>query len=493
MKKSWINIALTTVLIIVTTVAFVKIFDLKLNQNGDNIYYFSLAKSLAQGHGYVDGFSPEVSPHTHFPPGYPFLMSLLMRTGLDSMQDMKILNGVFLVLSVVLCFFIFLHLTKRKWLSFFIALLVALNANLLGWTTIMMSEIPYMFWTSLAILLFLKAFAYEKISDLRIAHYICFLGAVFSMVFAYFVKSIGMSLLLAMCATLGIEMIRQIVLYRKNRLHYPASKFRKTTIVIGVFLVAIVSLYYVPSKIWSQRAKNAGVENNSYVGNFLQKSDGTEMKTYKDWETRILDHSEKAIKQWIPYSIFQNKSTNPNLDPISLFLGIILLGLLFWGAYKANSWLLFLYVGASIGVQLFYNETWAGMRYMVAVVPFLIFYFVYGIYTLVYQGIAMVNKKTKHNLILDLILILFIAIPLASPYKDSFARLEKQSRFKTWNYLNSSQGFVEFMEMAEWISKNTSQEKIVANRKPEVFYMYFQISWTPGYEHTGSRSNRILG
>jgi hypothetical protein len=234
---------------------------------------------------------------------------------------------------------------------------------------------------------------------------------------------------------------------------------------------------------------NAG---NSYVGQFLTKNDGTEMKTYKDWETRVLTQSGQAILQWIPYSIFQNKSTNPNLDPISLFWGILLLILLFLGAYKAESWLLFIFVGCSIGVQLFYNETYAGMRYMVAVVPFLIFYFVYGLYALVSQGITLLNKNMKQNLIVELIIVLLVTVTLSSSYKDSFERLKKRSRFKTWNYLNTTQSFVEFIEMAEWVSEHIPQGKIIANRKPEVFYMYSNFYKTIGLPAMNTSPAEVL-
>ncbi|MCL2682783.1 MAG: hypothetical protein FWE63_04770 [Bacteroidales bacterium] len=489
-RKNLLTAALAVILIVITTIAFVKIFDMKLDQNGDNIFYFSLAKSLSQGDGYVDGINfGKLTPHSHFPPGYPVLMSLLMRTGFDTIKAMKIMNGVFLVLSVIVCFFIFLHLTKNKWLSFFVGGLIGLNASLLGWATIMMSEIPYLFWTTLSILLFLKAFHFEKITAIKIRHYLCFAGAVFCMVFAYFIKSIGMALFLAMCITLGIEVIRMSILYWKKRT-LEKSNFQKNTIVLGIFMLMTVSMFYVPYKIWGQRTKSLGGDN--YTGQFMRKSDGTEMTTYKDWETRITKHTQDAIQQWVPYSIFQNKSTNPNLTPTSWFLGILLLGVLFWGAYKANSWLIFLYVGFSIGVQLFYNETYAGMRYMVGVVPFLIFYFVYGVYTLVYQGIAFINKKFKPNIILDLAIIAVLAMIFVPAYADSFERRKKLSKFKVWNVYNSSQGFVEFQEMAEWVSQNISQEKVVANRKPEVFYMYSNYFRTVGLPGMNTSPEDVL-
>jgi len=477
-KKNIINLALIAALTITTAIAFSSIFDMKLCQNGDNIYYFSLARSLSQGEGYTDGINIVSTPHVHFPPGYPFLMSLVMRAGFDTIRDMKILNGIFFILSVIVVFFIFLHLTKNKLLSFFVSGLVALNASLLGWATIMMSEIPYLFWTSLAILLFLKAFSFAKISEIKTVHYLYFAGAVFCMVFAYFIKTLGMALLLAMCFTLIFEIVRTCILYLKNKtLDRPS--FQKRGLILGVFLLFTVLVYYVPSNMWSQRNQSVGLDRNTYIDNFLVRADGTRMATFNDWQTRVFNHSEQAIRRWIPYSVFQNRTDNPAMTPISWFWGLVILGILFWGAYKANSLILFLFVGFSIGVQLFYNEMWAGMRFMVATVPFLIFYFVYGVYTLIYQGIALLREKlfankkvfTK-NVFLDVAIVLSLVMFFAPTYSESFERRKELSRFETWNIFNASQGFVEFIEMAGWISENISQDRIISNRKPEVLFMY---------------------
>ena len=63
------------VLLLIVTICFVstytKIYDVKLDMNGDNIHYYALGKALAEGKGFTNTISFSETPHTHFPPGYP--------------------------------------------------------------------------------------------------------------------------------------------------------------------------------------------------------------------------------------------------------------------------------------------------------------------------------------------------------------------------------------------------------------------------------------
>jgi len=62
-------------------VLVVLLFDPKLDTGGDSAVYLILARSLAAGTGYVDGYLPGAPPHTQFPPGFPLLLSLPARAG----------------------------------------------------------------------------------------------------------------------------------------------------------------------------------------------------------------------------------------------------------------------------------------------------------------------------------------------------------------------------------------------------------------------------
>jgi dolichyl-phosphate-mannose--protein O-mannosyl transferase len=128
-------------------------FDYKLDMNGDNVYYYSLGNALADGKGYVDVIGFNETPHNRFPPGYPFIVSLAIRAGCG-IAGIKILNGVFLFFACVILYHLFYRITKNIFLTFAVTLMVATNYHLLRSATIMMSEIPFLFFTSLTLLLF---------------------------------------------------------------------------------------------------------------------------------------------------------------------------------------------------------------------------------------------------------------------------------------------------------------------------------------------------
>ena len=68
------------VLLFIVTICFVstytKIYDVKLDMNGDNIHYYALGKALAEGKGFTNTISFSETPHTHFPPGYPVFVAI---------------------------------------------------------------------------------------------------------------------------------------------------------------------------------------------------------------------------------------------------------------------------------------------------------------------------------------------------------------------------------------------------------------------------------
>ena len=71
------------VLLFIVTICFVstytKIYDVKLDMNGDNIHYYALGKALAEGKGFTNTISFSETPHTHFPPGYPVFVAGVMK------------------------------------------------------------------------------------------------------------------------------------------------------------------------------------------------------------------------------------------------------------------------------------------------------------------------------------------------------------------------------------------------------------------------------
>src|SRR5210317_2178748 len=93
------------------------IFDKKLDLNGDNAYYYVLGKALSQGEGYVNIASINKAPNNHYPPGYPFIISLFMHLS-DTPIFLKLINGIFLLLSLYLFYYLFKFFSRSSKIAF---------------------------------------------------------------------------------------------------------------------------------------------------------------------------------------------------------------------------------------------------------------------------------------------------------------------------------------------------------------------------------------
>ncbi|NQW25703.1 MAG: phospholipid carrier-dependent glycosyltransferase, partial [Cryomorphaceae bacterium] len=127
-------------------VCYIAIFDSKLDLGGDNAGYYILAQALHGGDGYTDIHLPGAPAAKHFPPGYPVLMAVCMAVS-DSFYFLKVLNGVLFLASLLMLQRLFERMTQNQTLAWVALALTLLNAHLLRSSTILMSEIPFLFFS----------------------------------------------------------------------------------------------------------------------------------------------------------------------------------------------------------------------------------------------------------------------------------------------------------------------------------------------------------
>jgi hypothetical protein len=142
---------------LIITILFVPvyqhIFDKKVALLGDNAAYYILGKAIANGDGFVNAHLIDKPKANHFPPGYPAFMATVMKTFNDKITTLKTANGILLWLSLIILFFFFRNISKNIDLSFIIVLVLLFNMHLLQYGTWMMSEIPFLFISSLSLFL----------------------------------------------------------------------------------------------------------------------------------------------------------------------------------------------------------------------------------------------------------------------------------------------------------------------------------------------------
>ena len=84
-----------------------RIFDKKVHLGGDNAGYYIYGKSLAKGEGYKAIHSKTMRPANHFPPGYPVLIAITMKTFSGKIDTIKSANGFYMWAALFVLFFLF--------------------------------------------------------------------------------------------------------------------------------------------------------------------------------------------------------------------------------------------------------------------------------------------------------------------------------------------------------------------------------------------------
>lgn len=466
------------VILLVIAICFVgtysKIYDVKLDLNGDNIHYYALGKALSEGKGFTNIMSFEETPHTHFPPGYPIFVAGVMKFFPDNINALKIANGLLLFASILLLFFLLKKLSGNLVVPFLTCIFCSIHAEILRYATIMMSEMLFLFCSVCIIYLVLsirpeRLFTKEGTRDNLLLVALLFLNN-----YIYFVRTMGTSLILAVILYSGILFFKQILLYfRERRQHSETSDDLRRLVRYGLLFLLLAGSFAGTKAMWDMRNRNVGKTDNDYVHDFLKKPKGEVMTTWKDWQERIGNNLVSYTNKYIPNAILRTsydlkvKSTAEVIRGIGIIL-LLLTGLFF---LREKGLLLFLYLGATMAVLLVWPEQYGGLRYFIATIPFLIFLFFYGIQAVI-QYIGQRRKKSLPA-VLPIVLMLTIALIFMFPaYSKALVEKKEIAKYKNWSPEIAGNAFAEFTAAMQWCGKNLPDSARVTCRKPELYFIY---------------------
>lgn len=280
------------------------IFDSKLDLNGDNADYYILGKALATGKGFRNISEPEQPLATHFPPGYPLIIAAVLKISPDNIAAIKTLNGIFFYGSLVLLFFLLKQFCSTIWIPSIAVMIVSFNAHLLRFSTIMMSEIPFLFFSILSLYLFLKVDFSKNVA--KTYQFYLFL---FCVVFSYYIKALGLALMTGFLLYL---------LFRKN--------VKSMVLVLTGFVIGILP--------WFIRGQRMG--GNSYLYQLFQ------INVYRpelgnagivDFVIRFINNTMRYITREIPYALFPSIPVDygKNYFAHEWITGLLLLALIIYG------------------------------------------------------------------------------------------------------------------------------------------------------------------
>jgi len=429
-SEGWLEntIYLITIIILFLSV-YSYTFDKKLDLNGDNAYYYVLGKALSMGEGYVNIASINKSPNNHFPPGYPFILSLFMHIS-DDTTFLKLLNGIFLLISLLFLYHLFKKISGHMRIAFITVFFLVLNAHLLQYGTMMMSEISFILISFLCLLLVYKSDFKEDFFK-KTSFYLILV----SLVASYYIRSTGLAL------------FGGIILY-----FFIQKKWK-----IAVSLVAGFVALALP---WIIRGQKLG--GSSYlkplvmVNPYRPELGNADLAGYV---TRFFSNVARYITREIPNSAFPFIQVNyiQEISFVEWILGIALLAVSVYGFYKLwRKGLVFLcYLLATFGILLLWPEVWRGVRFVLPVMPLLLFSLVIGFYYLIDRLLSAI--KIKFNV---LVMILF-GLAFVNPIKTLHQKATNSYPASWQNYF----------QIASYFKNENLSEVVVICRKPMLFHL----------------------
>ena len=460
------------------------IFDKKVDLNGDNIIYFSCGKAIAEGKGYTNVMGFTENPHTHFPPGYPLFIASLQKISPNDILFVKKANGFLLWLSLILLFLIVRRISDNTLVALFAAIFTAIQTNILSFATIMMSEMLFIFLSLLSIFLALCLNEKLFLKKGNWKHLLLLGLFLFSISYIYFVRSVGISLMLAMISWFGLLALFNFVKYlktRKKEEEIENSAINKKWFFQHILICFLIAFALISvNTLWNVRQNNAGMtKSSSYEGVFMQKLNGKKMETLDDWKIRLKMNITCNIARYVPSTLFfKEDHVNVGLDDdvkltstewirgIAVFL-VMIAGLLF--LKKKSFWLILFYIGIYMITIFLFPEQYQGTRYLIPVIPFFIFLFFNGLVNIV--RLLFLLSKNKKGLIPQIVTLCVCVFLMYPVYIKAQDELRKRAEIKSWENIAD-------LKIKNYISactfcKDSLPDTIrVIARKPELFYMF---------------------
>lgn len=416
-------------------VAYAYSFDQKLNLGGDNLAYYYLGKSLKMGLGYSNITGPEITPHTHFPPGYPVIISGLMLI-LEGVTFIKLMNGLFGLGTLLISYLFFKKVLGSSWLACLAIIFLAVNRHFLEYSFIMMSEIPFLFFLMLGVyLLSFLNFDTEWYKS-RI-----FLSLIIVAAITFYIRSFGIVLILGLAFNLLMQ----------KKWSYLLAFF------FGLFLLLLP--WYIRNY---ELSAGAGYLSQLMMINPYDSRMG-QIDIYS-LLSRIGSNGLRYLDKEIIYLIFNSAKLDYAREAsfLSVILTLSLIALLVYGISKLRDHKFF-FVGlflSAAGILLLWPSLWYGVRFVLPLLILLMLFTFYGFCMVIEQsGQKLLSKKLPYLLILVLIV----------------SQLPYLSVLKNQKKMDYPEGFRDYFLASQWINENSKPTDIVACRKPLLSHHFSKL------------------
>ena len=410
------------------------LFDANLSLTGDNAQFINLGRSLAEGYGLSETIEGEPIPHTKYPFGFPLLLAITHIIFPDNLIALKGLVVVLYAISIPLTYLLIRCFAPPP-MALGVSALCLVSPLLLDYSHQVMSEIPFLLFSLIALLLIHRAHndsstkvtkdpKGEKPFLFRVS--LCsLLLAIIAIIAAYYIRSAG------------------IILIGTGILFFALHKKWKETglVAIGSLLLAL------PYQI-----RNTSLGGTPYIEQLLsinpyRPEEGA--LTFTTLIERILANLEIYGLKIIPY-IFLPSFIDANYF-VGLFFSCLILYALITGLLKRH--LLIVYLTCYLILYILWPQVWSDTRFLVPVIPILF----YTILTSLDKLLHLLARALKKTASRAGVVFFFLFLLGSNIFEtNNLARYTGQLPVEWNNYFTA----------AEWIKDNTDPDVKIACRKP---------------------------
>jgi len=329
--------------------------------------YILLAKSLVDGTGYRDISFKHMPAHTGYPFVFPIILAPVVYFFGYNFLLIRILQLTFAIFSVCLTYVLFKQYVN-DFSAFLISVLTGISFKLLLFSYKMVSEIPYLFFSLIALIYFEK----YKQEDSWFSKTGIILGIF--ILLSYFTRTIGITLIA--CCLLYFVFEKRVENWHK-----------KFTVLAALILIPVI--------IWALRNFYVGKNISPYLCEFISVNDWFDFdrKTTSifDFGLRIAGNVYAYGFYAIPKIITGVEFSNRNF--IAFFITIIVFTGFLIRLIKKRSIVEYYVTLYGLVLLMWAASSVIGVRYLVPIIPLIFYYFIIGLEKILEKVIIKYGKN----------------------------------------------------------------------------------------------------
>lgn len=404
-------------------------FNPALDRNGDNARYICGAISLAKTGEYKDIEHPNEHYKTTDQPGVSIMLAPLVKIFGVNILLFKFVPFLLTIGSLIL-FFILLENFIAKEIAIILTLILGTQPYISTFSSMIMTEIPFIFFSLLSFWLLLK---YEKSEKIN---YIMGILCALSILMTYFSR------------TMGIGFSISSVLY------FVLKKDWKKAFFLGVVVFILFGGWQLRNKLVGGTSQLSAITGANGLG-----AKGITILVGKGIKNLL------TSLNLIPQVLFADASVRWKINPFGV-KELIILSLVFIG-YVSNLIkkrsqldLFFIIALASLCIGTPDSNLLPMARYLCVFVPFFILYFYLGINFI----FSFWGKAKEYTNIVSLVLLLLLVF---SNFSGTAFKIQQAHTGQLY-----SKSMENYFNAGKWIKDNTPEDVVVACRKDNTFYLF---------------------